>query len=78
MNLFLKNSFVILFVNLLLCSCEKRVIVKFSDLTPVEVPKAFDSIIEIKNWLAFGPFEFEPEKIGSPVKLCVFKNKIVY
>ena len=40
-------------------SCGKQVQVSFSDIAPIHVPSGLDAIIEIKNWLAFGPFEFD-------------------
>ena len=48
-------------ISLLLCGCYKQqvdVTVSFSDLPVVNALVELDSIIEIKNWLAIGPFEF--------------------
>ena len=34
--------------------------VTLSDLPPVQIPAALDSVIGIRSWLAIGPFEFNP------------------
>jgi len=41
--------------------------VYLSDLPSITVPAGLDTIIEIKNWLAIGPFEFKPF-LTDPVK----------
>ena len=42
---------------LALCGCETKV--AFSDLPSAFVPVDFDSLVEIKNWIAIGPFKFD-------------------
>ncbi|MDR2146599.1 MAG: dienelactone hydrolase family protein [Tannerella sp.] len=50
-------------LTLALCCCSKpkEVKITLSGLCPVTIPaEPADSIIEIKNWIAIGPFEFQP------------------
>ncbi|MCL1933292.1 MAG: hypothetical protein FWF53_05740 [Candidatus Azobacteroides sp.] len=51
-----------IFLILTLCCCSRPTgeTIALSDLPPVIVGAESDSIIEIKNWLAIGPFEFNP------------------
>ena len=44
-------------LTLILCGCVKNV--ALSDSTPTYVPADFERLVEIKNWLAIGPFEFD-------------------
>jgi len=54
---------------LALCSCGNEADVKvfFSDLPAVNIPSDLNTAIEVKHWLAIGPFEFNPLFI-DPVK----------
>ena len=50
---------------ILFCSCGSQQTTEsqglaMSDLPAVYIPVESDSVIEIKNWLAIGPFEFNP------------------
>jgi dienelactone hydrolase len=48
---------------MLFCSCSNKQTgerITLSDLSPVNIPAESDSVIEIKNWLAIGPFGFNP------------------
>ena len=66
------RKLVVFFVSvLLLSSCEKREIVSLSGFVPVNVPAALDSIIEIKNWLGLGPFEFDTVKIHPSMSFFI-------
>ena len=42
-------------------SCQWRTseMIVLTDLPPITIPAEFDSVIEIKNWLAIGSFEFD-------------------
>ena len=67
----------ICFVVLSGCGRQKTAVgerVAWSDLPPVYVSTEPDSVIEIKNWLAIGPFEFNP-LLTDPVKLF-FRNDL--
>lgn len=57
-----RNIYIFLFMAVLLGSCGNRKVVSLSDIEPVIVPAALDTIIEVKNWIAFGPFEFDTVK----------------
>ena len=65
-------------LTLTLCCCSNHKpageAVALSDLSPVTVPAELDSIIEIKNWLAIGPFEFN-RFLTDPVK-TFFKDDL--
>lgn len=54
---------------LLLCSCVEQ-----TDYIPsVNIPYDFDEVIEIKRWLAIGPFEFDTDTI-EPKKLFLHED----
>ena len=59
MNCVYRLFIVFLFGGVLLCGCGEKKIVSLSDIKPLSIPEVTDSIIEIKNWLALGPFEFD-------------------
>ena len=59
MNLFFRHLFLLSFITSLLFCCGNRSNVSLSDIAAIHVPAGLDSILEIKNWLAFGPFEFD-------------------
>ena len=48
--------------------------ITLSSLMPVQIPMEPDSVIEVKNWLAIGPFEFNPLLI-DPAK-SFFRNDL--
>jgi len=62
MNFIYKHLFISFLITVLIFSCGKWEHVSFSDIAPIHVPAELDSIIEIKNWLALGPFEFDTLK----------------
>jgi len=66
MNLLFKLTLGICLIMVLFC-CNKpanemviRSTVFFSELPAVAIPTELDTIIEIKNWMAIGPFDFHP------------------
>jgi len=56
-----------LFLVLLIYGCNKNAsnIVMLSDIPPLNISEKFEGLIEIKNWLAIGPFEFDPKKTSE-------------
>jgi len=57
-------------LTLALCCCGNKQtgkIITLSELPPVTIPTELDSVIAIKNWMAIGPFEFNP-LFTDPVK----------
>ena len=72
MNRMYRNISLICLV-LSLCSCGKRA----SVLPVVDVPAEFDSVIEIKKWLAIGPFEFDTLTI-SPTETFLINDLSQY
>ncbi|GHT15774.1 hypothetical protein FACS189426_23580 [Bacteroidia bacterium] len=60
---------------LFLFGCNKQTgeTVALSDLPPVNIPADSDYVIEIKNWLAIGPFDFNP-LLTDPATLFSHKD----
>ena len=52
-----------------LCGCAKQAEVKvvLSDVPAVTIPAELNTVIDVKHWLAIGPFEFNPV-LTDPVK----------
>ncbi len=59
--------FLCLLVTLGGCTKQDDVTVQLSDLPAVAIPSQIDAVIEIKRWLAIGPFSFNPLFV-DPVK----------
>ena len=59
MNIRVRYFFFLVFVVFLFFGCIEREKVSSLAMLTVDVSAEFDSVIEIKRWLAIGPFEFD-------------------